>query len=140
MLKVNVRRLHPDARLPYYDYPGDAGLAMHTLEGKLLHPGERARFNCGWALEFDESYVALVLDRGSMGQQGLKTIGGVFDSNYRGEYNVNLVNLSHEPYEIKKGDKVAQLVLVCIGNAVFSEVEELTPSERGDKRFGSTGR
>ncbi len=141
MLSVKVKRLNPDARLPYYDHPGDAGLAMHALEGKTLHPGERFVFNCGWALEFPEGYVAVVWDRGSVGvMKGLKTMGGVFDANYRGEYNVCLVNLSNELYEVKPGDKVAQLVIVPIAQAAFEEVSELSDSSRGSDRFGSTGR
>src|SRR3989344_2206923 len=82
-MRVKVKKLYAEAILPHYDYPGDAGLAMHALRGGVLQPGERKRFDCGWALEFDDTHVALVLDRGSMAMKGLKTIGGVFDSNYR---------------------------------------------------------
>lgn len=139
-MKVNLQRLRPDAILPSYHYPGDAGLAMHALEDKELKPGERYRFDVGWALEFADKYVAVVLDRGSMAQKGLKTMGGVFDANYRGEYNVGLINLSSESYEVKKGDKIAQLVLISIGRADFKEVNELSATERGQKRFGSSGR
>jgi dUTP pyrophosphatase len=140
-MKVKTKRLNPDARLPYYDHPGDAGLAMHCLEGAVLQPGERYKFDCGWALEFDEGHVALVLDRSSMGVvKGLKTMGGVFDATYRGEYNVCLVNLSPEPYEVKKGDKIAQLVILPIVQAEITEVEELSESVRGTGSFGSTGR
>ncbi len=114
---------------------------MHTLEGAILKPGERHVFNCGWALEFPEGYVAVVWDRGSVGvKAGLKTMGGVFDANYRGEYNVCLANLSEDTYEVKVGDKVAQLVIVPIARAQFEEVESLSETSRGGDRFGSTGR
>ena len=139
-MNVKVKRLHPDAILPHYDYVGDAGLAMYALEGATIPVGGRQKFDCGWALEFDANYVAKVFDRSSMGAKGLKTMGGVFDSNCRGEYNAILVNLSGAPNEVKKGDKVAQLVLIAIGNAEFAEVTELSASARSDKRFGSTGR
>ncbi len=140
-MKVKVKRLHPAATLPYYDHPGDAGLAMHTLEGKVLRPGERFIFNCGWALEFPDGYAAIVHDRGSLGaKQGLKQLGGVFDANYRGEYNACLVNVSQEEYEVKAGDKVAQLIIAPISEIELEETESLSESARGEKRFGSTGR
>ena len=56
-MTVKVQRLHPDAILPSYHYPGDAGLAMHCLDGKVLAPGERHRFDVGWALEFDAGMI-----------------------------------------------------------------------------------
>lgn len=140
-MKVKVKRLRESAKLPYYDHPGDAGLAMHALEGKTLQPGERHIFNCGWALEFDQKHVAVVWDRGSVGViKGLKTIGGVFDSNYRGEYNVCLINLSDEPYEVKSGDKIAQLAVLPVETVTIEETESLNETNRGDDRFGSTGR
>jgi len=127
--------------LPKYEQSGDAGLSMHCLQGKILQPGERWRFDCGWALEFDPGFVAIVFDRGSLGVvKGLKQMGGIFDSNYRGEYNVCLVNLSDRPYEVSQGDKVAQLILLPCATAIMKEVEELLGSNRGDKSFGSTGR
>lgn len=73
-------------------------------------------------------------------QKGLKQLGGVFDANYRGEYNVCLVNLSGAAYEVKAGDKVAQLVIMPIAPVIFEEVKELSETSRGGNRFGSTGR
>ncbi len=67
-------------------------------------------------------------------------MGGVFDAGYRGEYNVNLINLGAEPYEVKKGDKIAQLVIFPVVIADIEEVAELGDSARGEGRFGSTGR
>jgi len=140
-MTVKVQKLKPEAIVPSYAYPGDAGLSMHALEDAILAPGERHVFHVGWALEFDRGYVALVLDRGSVGAvHGLKTLGGVFDSNYRGEYNVCLVNLSREAYEIKKGDKIAQLVIFPRAEATIKETAKLTKTARGAKRFGSSGR
>lgn len=139
--KVKVKRLHPDARLPYYDHPGDAGLALHTIEGKVLQPGERYSFDTGLALEFPPDYVALINDRsGLASKHGLKTMAGVGDSGYRGSYRVVLINLSNEPYEVKNGDKIAQLLIMPVEHASIEEVEALSETARGDGGFGSTGR
>ena len=67
----------------------------------------------GFALEFESGFAAIVKDRGSVSKNGLHTMGGVFDAGYRGEYNVNLINLSTETYHISKGDKIAQLVILA---------------------------
>lgn len=139
--KVNIKRLHPDARVPYYDHPGDAGLALHTIETRTLQPGERYSFDTGLALEFPPEYVALINDRSGLAhKQGITTLAGVGDSGYRGSYHVVLINLSSEPYEVKKGDKIAQLLIMPVGHANIEEVEDLSETSRGDGGFGSTGR
>jgi dUTP pyrophosphatase len=141
MLKVKVQRLHKDAKLPYYDHPGDAGLAVHTIEGKILEPGDRYSFDTGFALEFPEGNVALLLDRSGLSSKaGLKTMAGVGDSNYRGSYHVVLTNLSQQAYEVKKGDKIAQLLIMPLAEVDLVESLELSDTSRGDKGFGSTGR
>ena len=71
---------------------------------------------------------------------GLHTMGGVFDAGYRGEYNVNFINLGNEPYKISKGDKIAQLIIYPVVIAELEEVTELSDSSRGEGRFGSTGK
>jgi dUTP pyrophosphatase len=71
---------------------------------------------------------------------GIHVMGGVFDAGYRGEYNVNLINLGKEPYQIHIGDKIAQLVIFPVAIAELEEVEKLSETSRGHGRFGSTGR
>jgi dUTP pyrophosphatase len=96
-------------------------------------------FYLGFALEFPEGYGAFVMDKGGRAQAGLKTLGGVFDAGYRGEYNVQLVNLGSESYTVEPGDKIAQLVLLPVAHAELEEVDELSDTVRGEGRFGSTG-
>lgn len=139
-LKVKIKKLKPDAVLPSYAKPGDAGLDMYSLEDYELKPKERKIFFTGFALEFPEGYVAIVKDRGSMAGRGLHTMGGVFDAGYRGEYSVQLVNLGAEPYEIKTGHKIAQLIIYPIAVAELEETDSLSETERGDGRMGSTGK
>lgn len=140
-MKLNVQKLHPDAVVPYYDHPGDAGLAVHTVEGRVLDAGERYAFDTGWALEFPAGHVAMILDRSGLSlKAGLKTMAGVGDANYRGSYRVVMINLSHEAYEVKKGDKIAQLLVIPLTAVDIVETDALSDTSRGDKGFGSTGR
>jgi dUTP pyrophosphatase len=140
-MKIKIKKLHPDAVLPNYAHPGDVGLDMYSLEDYDLQPGERHLFPVGFALEFENGYAAIVKDKGSLPKNaGIHTMGGVFDAGYRGEYNAYLINLGSETYSIKKGDKIAQLIIYPVAIADLEEVEELSDSERGEGRFGSTGR
>ncbi len=140
-LRLKIKKLNPEAKLPSYAHAGDVGLDMFSLEDYILKPGERRIFFVGWALEFPLGYAAIVKDKGSLPKNGgIHTMGGVYDAGYRGEYNVNLINLGHEPYEIKKGDKISQLVIFPVVIADIEEVEELSDSSRGEGRFGSTGK
>ncbi len=95
----------------------------------------------GFGLEFPADCVALVKDKGSVPKNGgVHTMGGVFDAGYRGEYNVNLINLGSEPYQIIAGNKIAQLLIIPVRQAELELVDELTDSSRGGGRFGSTGK
>lgn len=140
-MKLKIKKLHPDTILPNYAHPGDVGLDLYSLEHYELKPGERKIFPVGFALEFDTGFAAIVKDKGSLPKNaGIHTMGGVFDAGYRGEYNVNLINLGQENYKIEKGDKIAQLIIYPVVIAELEEVKELSESSRGDGRFGSTGK
>ena len=133
--------MHPDAIMPNYAHPGDVGLDLFSLEDCLLKPGERKIFLVGFALEFPEGYAAIVKDKSRLPKNaGIHTMGGVFDAGYRGEYNVNLINLGEESYKIEKGNKIAQLVIFPVVIATLEEASELSETSRGDGRFGSTGK
>jgi dUTP pyrophosphatase len=138
--QLKVKKLHPEAKLPSYAHPGDVGLDMYALENFEVKPGEHVRVNHGFALEFQEGYGAFVMDKSSVSKAGLKTLGGVFDAGYRGEYNTQLVNLGTETYHIEKGDKVSQLVISPVVIAELEETDTLGESSRGEGRFGSTGK
>jgi dUTP pyrophosphatase len=136
---LKVKRLKGDAVLPHYAHPGDVGLDLYSVDAGVVVPGERKLFFCGFALEFSNGYAAIVKDRGSMARKGLHALGGVFDAGFRGEYNVMLYNVADTPYEVRKGDKIAQLVIVPVEIADVQEVEGLSESSRGLGQFGSTG-
>ncbi len=139
-MNIKIKRLKPEAILPQYAHPGDVGLDMFAVDNYTLQPGERRIFDVGFALEFENGYAAIIKDKsGTSKNFGLHTMGGVFDAGYRGEYNVNLINLGDKPVTIEKGQKIAQLVIFPVAIANLEEVTELSDSSRGEGRFGSTG-
>ena len=139
-MKIKIKKLKENAKLPKYHHPGDVGMDMYAMETITLKPMEHVRFWHGFAMEFPEGYAAIVKDKSSISKVFLHTMGGVFDAGYRGEYNTHLVNLGSEPYTIEEGDKVSQLVIYPIAIGEIEEVDELTGSSRGEGSFGSTGK
>lgn len=140
-MKVLIKKLIPDVKLPSYAHPGDVGLDLYSREQYTLRVGERRIFNLGFALEFNSGYAAMVKDKSSLPKNaGLHTMGGVYDAGYRGEYNVQLINLGSEAYTIETGDKIAQLVIFPVALAELTETAELSEARRGTGQFGSTGR
>jgi dUTP pyrophosphatase len=138
---IKIKKLNPQAKLPTYAHPGDVGMDLYSLEEYTLQPGERHFFYLGFALEFELGYAAIIKDKSSLPKDGgLHTMGGVFDAGYRGEYNVLLINLGQVPYEIKQGQKIAQLIIYPVVIAQLTEVNELSESSRGTGAFGSTGK
>jgi dUTP pyrophosphatase len=140
MVQLHIKRLQPDAVLPKRHTEQDAGIDIYSYEDYTLQPGERHVFATGIAAEFPAGYVALVWDRGSMGSKGVHALGGVIDAGYRGEWKIVLHNLSDTAYEIKKGDRIAQVVLQRYEEAAISEVTQLSDSARASGAFGSSGR
>ena len=139
-MKIKIKKLKDNAKLPNYAHPGDVGMDLYSMETVIIKPMEHYRFWHGFALEFPEGYAAIVSDKSSISKAGLAHMGGVFDAGYRGEYNTHLVNLSDKPYTVEVGDKVAQLIIYPVEIAELEETEELSDSSRGTGAFGSTGR
>lgn len=140
-MKIKIKKLKEEAKIPSYAHQGDVGMDLYSLEDYELKPGERKIFFVGFAMEFPAGYAAIVKDKGSLPKNGgIHTMAGVYDAGYRGEYNVNLINLGAEPYQVNKGDKIAQLIIMPVAIAELEEVSELSESSRGEGRFGSTGK
>ena len=139
-MKIKVKKLKENAKLPKYHHTGDVGMDLYSMEEYTVTPGEKHYFYHGFALEFPVGYAAIIKDKSSISKAGLHTMGGVFDAGFRGEYNTLLVNLSNEPYTVEIGDKVAQLVIFPVMIAELEETDELSDSSRGVGGFGSTGR
>lgn len=140
-MKVKIKKLDPEAKLPSYAHSGDAGMDLYSLEKVEIGPGERVKIKTGIAIELPEGYVGLWWDKsGLSNNHGLKILGGVLDCGYRGELLVGLINLSKQTYAIEKHDKVTQMLIQKVEHPEIEEVEELSDSSRGTGGFGSTGR
>ena len=142
-LEIQVQRLDPDLPLPAYAHPGDAGADLLTTVDVTLAPGERAMVPTGIALAMPEGYAAFVHPRsGLAARHGLSIVNapGTIDAGYRGEIKVMLVNHDpREPIELRRGDRIAQLVVQRVERVRFAEVGELPGSVRGAGGYGSTG-
>ena len=139
-MKIKIKKLKENAKLPKYHHPGDIGMDLYSMETVTIPPMGHHRFWHGFALEFPEGYGGIIMDKGSISKAGLIHMGGVYDAGYRGEYNTLLVNLSDKPYTFEEGDKVSQLVIMPVIIGELEEVDTLNESSRGENRFGSTGK
>jgi dUTP pyrophosphatase len=140
---VSLTRLDPDVPLPAYAHPGDAGADLITTVDVELAPGERRLVPTGVALALPEGYVGLVHPRsGLAARHGISLVNapGTIDAGYRGEVQVLLVNTDRDqPVRLRRGDRVAQLVVQRVEQVRFVEVDALPPSVRGAGGYGSTG-
>jgi dUTP pyrophosphatase len=142
-MRLEVKRLDPGLPLPRYQHAGDAGLDLHAAEDCVLAPGERRVIGTGIAVAIPEGYVGLTAPRsGLAARHGLTEANspGVVDAGYRGEIKLIVTNLDRDTaIEIKRGDRIAQLLIVPVMTVEVVETEELPPSERGAGGLGSTG-
>jgi dUTP pyrophosphatase len=142
-VEVPVRLAGPDAAVPRYALPGDAGADLTLAEDVELAPLQRALVGTGVAVAIPEGYAGFVHPRSGLAHRlGLSLVNapGTIDAGYRGEIKVNLVNLDPTtPLTLRRGERVAQLVVQPVVRARFVPVEELPASERGVGGHGSTG-
>ena len=140
---VHLHRLDPDLPVPSYAHPGDAGADLHAAAEVTLLPGERTLVPTGVALALPDGYVGLVHPRsGLAARHGITIVNapGTVDAGYRGEVLVNLVNLDpREPFTVRRGDRIAQLVVQQVARVDFVEVDSLEDSSRGDTGHGASG-
>jgi len=143
MVEVLLQRLDDDLPLPSYARPDDAGADLVTTVDVSLEPGERALVPTGVAIALPRGYAAFVHPRSGLAARcGLSIVNtpGTIDAGYRGEIKVLLVNLDpRQPVHLRRGDRVAQLVVQAVEHAAFRVVDDLPPSERGAGGYGSTG-
>jgi len=142
-VEVLLTRLDPDIPLPCYARDGDAGADLMTTEDLVLEPGRRAVVGTGIAIALPAGYAGFVHPRsGLAARAGLSVVNapGTVDAGYRGEVRVCLINHdTDEAIRLRRGDRIAQLVVQRVATAVFREVDELPASQRGDGGYGSTG-
>jgi dUTP pyrophosphatase len=142
-LEILVTKLDNDAVIPTYAKPGDAGADLYAISELVLAPGERALVKTGIAIALPNGFVGLVHPRSGLGlKNGISVVNtpGTIDAGYRGEIGVVLINHDlHESFQVKKGDRIAQLVIQKVENAQFKVVNQLPESERAAGGYGSTG-
>jgi dUTP pyrophosphatase len=142
-VEVFVQRLDPEVPLPAYALPGDAGADVVTTVDAELAPGERAVLPTGLALVIPPGYAVFVHPRSGLAARcGMSLVNapGTIDSGYRGEVKVIVINHDpREPLRLTRGDRIAQLVLQKVEQAVFTQVSSLPESARGTGGHGSTG-
>lgn len=141
-LELPVQLLDPDAAVPAYAHAGDAGLDLSANEDCVLGPGERAAVGTGLAVAVPDGWVGLVHPRSGLALRDGLTVAnapGTIDSGYRGELKVLLVNLGDREVTIRRGDRVAQLLVQRVGHATVVVTPSLQETERGAGGFGSTG-
>lgn len=143
---VRIRRLPGagDLPLPSYETCGAAGADLRSAEdgSVVIEPGQRLALSTGLVLEIPEGFEGQVRPRSGLAlRRGLTVVNapGTIDSDYRGELKVLMVNLGADPVIVKRGDRIAQLVIAPVARAAFVETDELSDTARGDGGFGSTG-
>ena len=144
MIKVHIKLLDEELPMPRYQHEGDAGLDLPSRIDFVLEPGERAMIPTGIAVAIPRGYAGFVLPRsGLASRNGISLVNtpGLIDSGYRGELAIVMINTDkREPFHIKRGDRIAQLVIQQVIEATTVRVNELEETSRGEGGFGSTGR
>ncbi len=140
-MKIQIKKIKSDAVIPKYALENDAGMDLFTNQDIRLEPDQRTSVSTGIAIKIENGYVGLIWDKSGLAhKKGLKTLGGVIDSNYTGEWFIGLINLSQEKILIKKGEKIAQVLFQKIEHPEIKIVTELEDTNRGNQAFGSTGK
>jgi dUTP pyrophosphatase len=143
-VEVLIHRLDAGLPLPSYAHPGDAGADLRAAQDVELLPGERATVGTGVAIALPDGYAAFVHPRsGLAAEHGVTIVNapGTVDAGYRGEIRVTLLNTdAKDAVRLRRGDRIAQLVVQKVERAAFYEVDRLPGSARGAGGFGSTGR
>ena len=149
--QLRVKLLHPESKVPTYGSEEAAGADLYvnlklTLGGipvadeYVLSPGESKLFKTGVTVEFNPGTYGDVRGRSGLAyKNGIAVLGGIIDSDYRGDIGVILLNTSDEPLTIKHGDRIAQMIITPYVRGVFTVAESLDETNRGEGGFGSTG-
>lgn len=142
-MDIRLKKLDESVELPRYAKAGDAGADLRSVECLTIEPGCRAIVRCGFAMEIPEGFCGLVIPRsGLAAKHGITVLNspGLIDSGYRGEICVVLLNTDQTiPFEVSKGDRIAQIVISEAKPFTFVEACDLDETSRGASGFGSSG-
>jgi deoxyuridine 5'-triphosphate nucleotidohydrolase len=138
-MNIQLKALHPAAKLPVRATPDAAGADLHCIEGFTLQPGERRAIATGLVIEIPAGFYGRVAPRsGWAAKHGIDTLAGVIDADYRGEILVLLINLGSAAFTASAGERIAQLIIERIAVCDFAWAEDLSDTARGAGGFGST--
>ena len=141
-MTLRFRKIHPDAVLPSYAHPSDAGMDVRSVEDLVIAPWKRALVHTGLVMLLPPTYEAQVRPRSGLALKSGVTVlntPGTIDSGYRGEVGVILANFGEADFQVKKGDKIAQIVIAPVTQPEIVETTEVDETDRGSGGFGSTG-
>lgn len=138
MIKLKIKKLNPDAKIPKFANHGDAGMDLVAVSKRVTE--KFVEYGTGLSFEIPFGYVGLIFPRSSVSNKDLVLANsvGVVDSGYRGEFLVRFKKLGNEEYEI--GERIAQVVIMKLPEIEIEEVDSLADSQRGEGGFGSTGK
>lgn len=141
-IKVKIKRLHHDAKVPVHATEQAAGCDFYALEDSIILPGETRKVSTGICLEIPLGHYMRIEDRSGMAIKGVHKLAGIIDSDYRGEVCIVLHNTTNKVYNIEKHDRIAQGIITPVSQADFEDVgqNELSETERGTGGFHSTGK
>ncbi len=140
-MRLKIKRLRSNVKLPHYAHEGDAGFDLFAPETIEILPGERKMMPLGISLEIPHGFVGLMWEKSGLScKHGLKSFGGVIDAGYRGEVHACFINTTDTAYTIEEGHKVIQMLIQPVEHAEIEEVENLSETSRGNGGFGSTGK
>ncbi len=137
---MNVKLLSDKATLPFRARSTDAGYDLYSVEDLWLDPQQVYKVHTDVAVKIPDGYVGLIRDRSGLGSKGISVLAGVIDSSYTGECLVCLTNHSSDPYYVKAGDRIAQLVVIANYNGDLNLVDNLDETDRATQGFGSSGK
>lgn len=142
MNNLKIQRIHPDAKLPEYAHPGDAGLDLFSVEETVIQPGESKLIGTGIMIELPENTEAQIRPRSGLALKNQITVlnsPGTIDHGYRGQVGVILINHGTKPFTVESGMKIAQMVIAPVMSVKIVDTKDLTETKRGEGGFGSTG-
>ena len=141
-MTLSFKRINPDAVLPSYAHPGDAGMDLRSVDDAVIPAGGRALVHTGLVVNLPPGYEAQVRPRSGLALKSGVTVlntPGTIDAGYRGEIGVILANFCEEPFSVHKGDRIAQMVIAPVTFAEIVETDSIDETDRGAGGFGSTG-
>ncbi len=144
MTKIQIKKLSNEVLTPKYETPGSSGMdiAAYTEQDITINPGDKSIIPTGFSLSIPQGYEVQIRPRSGLAAKKSITVlntPGTIDSDYRGEIKVILINLSKDKFIVKKGERIAQMIVCPVVQVQLEEVQELSATNRGAGGFGSTG-